>query len=153
ASHVYEGSDRDSLRVSEADSAANNEHSSTAAHGTTDNSELEEVVVTAQKREERLIDVPQSVTVLSASDLARLGATQLRDYANTVPGLSFTTQGAGYSQVTLRGVTAGFDVSPTVGIYVDEVPYGAGGGGFLGLDVGLFDMDRVEVLRGPQGTL
>jgi hypothetical protein len=63
---------------------------------------LQEVIVTAQKRQERLIDVPQSVTVLSASDLIRLGATQFSDFANTVPGLSYQTAGAGFTSVTLR---------------------------------------------------
>lgn len=118
---------------------------------------LAEVIVTAQKREERLIDTPQSVSVLTSVDLAKMGAVQFRDFANTVPGLSFTTQGAGYTQVSLRGVTVGADVGPTVGIYVDDVPYGSSStfvsGAQYTLDVGLFDVDRVEVLRGPQGTL
>lgn len=118
---------------------------------------LEEIVVTAQKKEERLLETPQSVTALSATALESLGATQFRDFANTVPGLSFSTAGAGYTQITLRGVTSGVDTSPTVGVYVDDVPYGSSTpfayGGRLALDVGLFDVDRVEVLRGPQGTL
>lgn len=116
-----------------------------------------DVVVTAQKREERLLDTPQSVTALSAEDLAKLNATQFRDFANTVPALSFTSQGAGQTQISLRGVTTGNDVGPTVGIYVDDVPYGSSSAfanaASLALDVGLFDVERVEVLRGPQGTL
>jgi len=119
--------------------------------------QLEEVVVTAQKRVERLIDTPQSVSVVSADELAKLGAVQFRDFANTVPGLNYTTSGPGFTQISLRGVTAGFDVNSTVGIYVDEVPYGTSGafaqGAQSALDVGLFDLQRVEVLRGPQGTL
>jgi iron complex outermembrane recepter protein len=119
--------------------------------------QLEEVVVTAQKRDERLIDTPQSVSVLSAKDIAKLGATQFSDFANTVPGLSFNTGGAGATNVTLRGVTTGADVNVTVGTYVDEVPYGISGAfaqnTYSSLDVGLFDIDRIEVLRGPQGTL
>jgi iron complex outermembrane recepter protein len=119
--------------------------------------ELQEIVVTAQKREERLIDVPQSVTVLSASDLARLGATQFSDFANTIPGMSYQTAGAGFTSVTLRGITTGYDISPTVGVYVDDVPYGASTtfvqAAQTALDVGLFDLERIEVLRGPQGTL
>jgi outer membrane receptor protein involved in Fe transport len=116
-----------------------------------------DIVVTAQKRAERLIETPQSVTAMSADDLAKLGADQFVDFANTVPGLQFTTQGAGSAQISMRGVTTGADVGPTVGIYVDEVPYGSSSSFANGvrraLDVGLFDIERVEVLRGPQGTL
>jgi outer membrane receptor protein involved in Fe transport len=116
-----------------------------------------EVVVTAQRRAERLIETPQSVTSLSGDQLARLGATQFTDFANTVPGLQFTTQGAGSAQISMRGVTTGADIGPTVGIYVDEVPYGSSSAFANGvrraLDVGLFNIERIEVLRGPQGTL
>lgn len=118
---------------------------------------LDEIIVTAQKRAERLIDAPQSITALAAADLARLDAVQFRDFANTVPALSFTTAGVGQTQVSLRGVTAGVDIGPTVGVYVDDVPYGSSSAfsnaSSLALDVGLFDLDRIEVLRGPQGTL
>jgi outer membrane receptor protein involved in Fe transport len=117
----------------------------------------EEIVVTAQKRRERLIEVPQSVSVLSASDLAKLNATQFRDFADTIPGLSFQTAGPGFTLISLRGVTVGLDPSATVGLYVDDVPYGSSTsfarGGYITLDAGLFDLDRVEVLRRPQGTL
>ncbi len=117
-----------------------------------------EVIVTATKRAERLIDVPQSVTVLSADDLVKMGATQFRDFANGIPGLSFNSSGAGFNKISIRGVTAGnADIGPTVGIYVDDVPYGSTSSldysRLLALDVGLFDLDRVEVLKGPQGTL
>jgi len=119
--------------------------------------QLEEVVVTAQKRAERLVDVPQSVSVLSSDYLTRLGATQFTDFADTVPGLSFATAGAGFTQISLRGVTIGNDVSPTVGIYVDEIPYGSTTAFALNaqfrFDSALFDLDRIEVLHGPQGTL
>jgi outer membrane receptor protein involved in Fe transport len=116
-----------------------------------------DIVVTAQKRSERLIEAPQSISALSSDDLSRLAARQFVDFANTVPGLQYTSQGAGTSQISMRGVTSGADVSSTVGIYVDEVPYGSSSafanGPRRALDVGLFDLDRVEVLRGPQGTL
>ncbi len=118
---------------------------------------MEEIVVTAQKKAERLIDVPQSVSVLSAGQLANIGAMQFRDIVSAVPGLNFQTSGAGFSQISMRGVTVGFDVSPTVGIYVDEVPFGSTTtftlSGQFSFDAALFDLDRVEVLRGPQGTL
>ncbi|MDF2901804.1 MAG: TonB-dependent receptor [Phenylobacterium sp.] len=125
--------------------------------GASDPAMIEEVIVTAQKRAERLIDAPQSVTALSSAELTKLGAKEFVDFAATVPGLQFTTQGPGSSQISLRGVTSGVDVGPTVGIYVDEVPYGSSSaftnGPRRALDVGLFDIERVEVLRGPQGTL
>ena len=118
---------------------------------------LEEIVVTAQKFEQKLSETPLSVTAISARNLEALGATQLRDFANTVPSLTFTTSGVGSTQVNLRGITTGNNISPTVGIYVDEVPYGSStpfaSGAQLALDVGLFDVSRIEILRGPQGTL
>jgi outer membrane receptor protein involved in Fe transport len=118
---------------------------------------LEEIVVTAQKREEKLSETPLSITAVSAAQIEALGATQFREIANTVPGLTIIGNGVGQSQVNLRGVTSGGDASPTVGVYVDDVPYGSSTGfanfAQLALDVGLFDLDRVEVLRGPQGTL
>lgn len=120
-------------------------------------SDLQEIVVTAQKRQERLLDTPVSVSVLSGDELNKLAATQLRDWANTVPGLSFTSAGSGYTQIALRGVTTGLASNPTVGIYLDEVPIGSSSafayGARLSLDAGLFDVDHIEVLRGPQGTL
>lgn len=122
-----------------------------------DERESQEIVVTASKREERLIDVPQSISVLSTAQLQRSGAVQFRDFADTVPGLSLSTAGAGANRIALRGVTTGSDLGPTVGTYVDEVPFGSNTdfalGGLLTFDAGLFGLDRIEVLRGPQGTL
>jgi outer membrane receptor protein involved in Fe transport len=118
---------------------------------------LEEIIVTAQKVEERLRDIPMSITAMTARDLQNLGATQFLDFANTVPSMNFTSNGVGQTQVNLRGITSGYNVSPTVGIYVDDVPYGSSTpfaeSARLSLDVGLFDMSRIEILRGPQGTL
>lgn len=128
------------------------------ATAATDESRLvEEVIVTAQKRTERLVETPQSVSVLSSEALVKIGATQFRDFANTVPGLNFQTGGVGFNQLSLRGVTTGYDITPSVGNVVDDVPYGSSSafarGAQLALDVGLFDVQRVEVLKGPQGTL
>jgi outer membrane receptor protein involved in Fe transport len=142
---------------SSTENAGKQESSSSSSAQGTEKVMMHEVIVSAQKRAERLLDVPQSVSVLTAEDLNRLGVTQFRDFADTVPGLSFSTAGAGVTQIALRGVTTGFDVSPTVGIYVDEVPYGSTTPFSLNaqfrLDAALFDLDRIEVLRGPQGTL
>jgi outer membrane receptor protein involved in Fe transport len=128
-----------------------------SAQTSTSMSVLEEVVVTAQKFEEKLRETPLSVTAISARTLEALGATQLRDFASTVPSLTFTTSGVGSTQVNLRGITTGNNISPTVGIYVDEVPYGSStpfaSGAQLALDGGLFDVSRIEIQRGPQGTL
>jgi len=119
--------------------------------------QLEEVVISAEKRPQRLIDTPESISVVSADSLDKIAATQFRDWANTVPGLDFSTAGAGYTQVFMRGVTSGVDTSATVGIYLDDVPIGSSTafafGGRLALDPGLFDVSRIDVLRGPQGTI
>jgi len=118
---------------------------------------LEEIVVTAQKVEQRLRDIPMSITAITARELQTLGATGFLDFANTVPSLNFTTSGVGQTQINLRGITSGYNVSPTVGVYVDDVPYGSStsfaASAQLTLDMGLFDMNRIEILRGPQGTL
>lgn len=118
---------------------------------------LEEIVVTAQKREERLVDAPLTVSVLSAERLSNLGATQFRDFADTIPGLSFQSAGPGFTQISIRGVSIGLDSSATVGVYVDDVPYGSSTsfarGGQITFDAGIFDLERIEVLQGPQGTL
>jgi len=119
--------------------------------------QLGEVVVTAQKRSERLLSVAAPVTALSAGDLARDEAVKLEDYAFKVPGLSLISDREGETQIVLRGITTGSPVSSTVATYVDDAPYGsstsAALGGWLTPDLDPSDLQRVEVLRGPQGTL
>lgn len=116
----------------------------------------EEIIVTAQKREERLRDVPQSVTALTEETLVRLQANNFSDYASHVPGLTVGGGQAGNSRVTLRGLNTG-GVASTVGIYVDETPFGSStslvNAAQLALDLDPYDVQRIEVLRGPQGTL
>jgi outer membrane receptor protein involved in Fe transport len=117
---------------------------------------VNEIVVTAQKREQRLLDVPQSISVVSGSALDARQATSFVDYAALVPGLSLQQSNAGQTRVVLRGINTGGD-SPTVAIYVDDAPFGSStgqtnGAGLAG-DFDPFDVARVEVLRGPQGTL
>ena len=116
-----------------------------------------DIIVTAQRRAERVLDVPQSLTALSSADLERLGARQLVDIVTAVPGVQFTSQGAGSGSISIRGVSTGADIGRTVSTYVDDVPYGStsgfGGSPAYTADVALFDLDRVELLRGPQGTL
>ena len=140
-----------------APSLAGAQTASSPGASASDADDSREIIVTAQKRSERLLETPQSVTALSGAELTRMNAVQFRDFANSVPALSFTTAGPGQTQLTLRGVTSGNDIGPTVGVYVDDVPYGSStaftNASSLSLDAGLFDMERIEVLRGPQGTL
>ena len=119
--------------------------------------QVSEVVVTAQKRSERLLSVAAPVTALSSADLTRSAAVKLDDYAAKVPGLNLISDRTGETQIVLRGVTTGSPVSSTVATYVDDTPYGsstsAALGGWLQPDLDPSDIQRVEVLRGPQGTL
>jgi iron complex outermembrane receptor protein len=121
------------------------------------NDESAEIVVTAQKREERLKDVPVPVSVVRAESLVNSNQLQLQDYYTRVPGLSLTSQGYRNAPViAIRGVTTGEFTNPVVGIVVDDLPYGAStnlGGGTLAPDIDPSELSRIEVLRGPQGTL
>ncbi len=134
--------------------ATDQQQSQTAERGTT----LDEVVVTAEKRLERLQDVPVPVTSISADALLESNQLRLQDYYTAIPGLTVTPSGYGTPSLTIRGVTTGTGTltNPTVGIVVDDVPYGSStplGGGAIAPDVDPSDLGSVEVLRGPQGTL
>lgn len=118
----------------------------------------DEIVVTAQRRTEPLRQVPQSASVLMGRELSRGGLQSLQDIASRVPGLTIDSAGGvGQQQITLRGITTGSDVAPTVATYIDDVPFGSAiifsGSAQLALELGSFDVDRIEILRGPQGTL
>ena len=115
-----------------------------------------EIIVTAQKREQALLDVPQSVSVVSSETLADLNATRFSDYLTRIPSANIVETQAGSSRIVLRGInTSG--VGATVATYVDETPFGSAtalaNGAVLTPDIDPFDLERVEVLRGPQGTL
>ena len=117
---------------------------------------LQEVVVTAQKREEKLHDVPMGVTAITAEELQKQQLVSLEDLQSKVPGLSLTNVEPGITRLTLRGQNVG-GVGSTVTTYIDDTPFGssnalANGFGFTG-DFDTWDLQRVEVLRGPQGTL
>lgn len=116
----------------------------------------EEIIVTAQKREQALIDVPQSVSVVGGDTLERLQANNFQDYLKLVPGLQLTQDTPGVGRLILRGVNTG-GVASTVAVYVDDTPFGSSSGlvngAILAGDFDTFDVARVEVLRGPQGTL
>jgi len=120
-------------------------------------SELQEVLVTAQKREERLQDVPVPVTALNADTLVERNETRIEDYFATVPGLNMNAVDNGQQSLAIRGVTTGPNTNPTVGVVIDDVPYGSstslGNGSQLYPDIDPSDLAHIEVLRGPQGTL
>src|SRR5262249_39758766 len=116
----------------------------------------ENVVVTAEKREARPQDVPVPLSVLDADNLASNDQVLLRDYSSSVPALTVSPNTTGHQIVTIRGVTTGDYTGPTVGILVDDVQLGgstAFAGGGLVPDIDPADLARIEVLRGPQGTL
>jgi len=118
--------------------------------------QLDEVVVTAQKREESLLSVPVPVTALSADALVDASLYRLQDYYAQVPGLNLTIGNSGQPSLAIRGITTSNGANPTVGIVVDDIPFGSStalGNGFLVPDIDPSDLARVEVLRGPQGTL
>jgi len=118
--------------------------------------EGDEIIVTAQKREQALLDVPQSISVVSAETLQNLHATSFSDYLTRLPSANIVQTQAGNSRIVLRGVNTG-GVGATVATYVDETPFGSAtalaNGAILTPDIDPFDLARVEVLRGPQGTL
>ena len=112
----------------------------------------EEIIVTAQKRSQRLIDVPLSITAASGEQLAKAGVVSPVDLGKVVPGFSYQPSNYGPPVFSIRGIGF-FDntlaVSPTVTVYVDQVPLP-----YLAMANGAtLDLERVEVLKGPQGTL
>ncbi|HEY8949389.1 MAG TPA: TonB-dependent receptor [Rhizomicrobium sp.] len=121
-----------------------------------DSSGIEEVVVTASKRPEALKNVPMSVTVVGQDKLDKLNARSVQDLLVTVPGFSVTDANPTHPDLILRGINAG-GVGSTVGSYIDETPFGSSSalanGAILSPNSDTYDLARVEVLRGPQGTL
>ena len=119
---------------------------------------LEEIIVTATRREERLQSVPLSVSVVTGEEIRALGAAAFADYARTVPGLSFTDGGSGGEKQTIRGISsnAWSETNSPTAVHLDNVPI-TNSGGVVGPpfnpDPALIDINRVEVLQGPQGTL
>ena len=122
-------------------------------------STIEEVVVTATKRAESLQDVPIAVTAITGDDLEKLGITNFSDYVMQLPGVTAGGSGPGQNTIYIRGVasttpnltTAGVaGLAPNVAFYLDEQPLAQPG---RNLDVYAADLQRIEVLSGPQGTL
>ena len=122
-----------------------------------DATSVQEVIVTASRRSENLQNVAGAVSALGAKQLQNLHANSFVDFANQVPSLSYASGGPTNNLIAIRGVTTGgTQLGSGVGLYLDDVPLGAStqfGLGFQSFNVNLFDLDRVEVLDGPQGTL
>jgi iron complex outermembrane receptor protein len=127
-----------------------------ASNTATGSDQLQEVVVTAEKREENLNKVPISVSVLTRDEMLQRNITDMADVAAVTPGVDFQNTGSTIA-LSIRGISSGISGYSTTGIYIDDVPVQ------IRLDNGIipgtnttplvFDLDRVEVLKGPQGTL
>ena len=121
-----------------------------------DQTDQNAIIITATKRPQVLLDVPQSVSVVSGQQLEAQHATNFQDYLKLVPNLQLNQDTPGEGRLIIRGVNTG-GVASTVGVYVDETPFGSSSGlvngAVLAGDFDTFDINRIEVLRGPQGTL
>ena len=116
------------------------------------------VVVTANRRDETLQKVPMAVSALTYHDIQRQHLQDFSDYAASVPGLDAISLGPGMTELSIRGIASGSQQpSASVGVYVDETPFGSSSvfaiGSALTPDLDPADVERIEVLRGPQGTL
>src|SRR5580698_8098879 len=118
--------------------------------------QLAEIIVTAQKRESTVQTTPLSITALTGQDLVDRGLTDIASIVQSVPGVSMRTSGPGQTELEMRGMTSSGGNSATVGFYLDDIPLSAPASaqnGKVVIDPNLYDLNRVEVLRGPQGTL
>jgi iron complex outermembrane receptor protein len=114
--------------------------------------QLETVIVTANKRAEDVQAVPTSISVLSGNQLQEQHIESFDDISRAVPGVSFSTfNGVGSENISIRGISSGVGAA-TVGLYLDETPITLNNAAGTAQPV-IFDLDRIEILRGPQGTL
>ena len=113
---------------------------------------IEEVTVTAQRRSQSLSNVPLAISAIGQNKIEQFGYTNLESYFRTIPSVAFVDGGAQRKQIIIRGIAVEASVTATSlsSVYVDETLVSAG---TFGLDPRIFDMERVEVLKGPQGTL
>jgi iron complex outermembrane receptor protein len=121
-----------------------------------DPGQLEEIIVTAEKRESTVQTTPMSLTAVTGQDIRDRGLTNLGDLVLSVPGVSMRTSGPGMTEFEMRGVASTGGNSPTVGFYYDDTSLtapAAANEGKIVISPALYDLNRVEVLRGPQGTL
>ncbi|HLY56850.1 MAG TPA: TonB-dependent receptor [Stellaceae bacterium] len=127
-----------------------------AQQAATSGDQLQEVVVTASKRAGTVQDTPISVTAVTGDEIQDRGITDFNSLAQATPGVSLKSSGPGQTEFEIRGLTSSGGNSPTVGFYLDDTPLtapSAAQNGKVVIDPALYDLNRVEVLRGPQGTL
>src|SRR5271156_6132434 len=118
--------------------------------------QLQEIVVTAQKRESTVQATPISLTAITGQDLQDRGIANISAIVQSVPGVSQRSSGPGQTELEIRGTSSAGGNSSTVGFYLDDIPLTAPANaqnGKVVIDPDLYDLNRVEVLRGPQGTL
>jgi iron complex outermembrane receptor protein len=117
---------------------------------------LEEVVVTASKRVSTVQDTPISISAVSGNDLLARGVASLASLAQGTPGVSLKSEGPSQTEIEMRGMTSSGGNSATVGFYLDDIPLAgpaSAQNGHVVIDPDLYDLNRIEILRGPQGTL
>jgi iron complex outermembrane recepter protein len=118
--------------------------------------QLQEVIVTAQKREATVQETPISMTAITGASLEERGITDIASIVQSVPGVSMRQSGPGQTELEMRGMTSSGGNSSTVGFYLDDTPLtspASAQNGKVVIDPNLYDLNRIEVLRGPQGTL
>ncbi|PRC92204.1 TonB-dependent receptor [Solimicrobium silvestre] len=125
---------------------------------TSDDDGEHQVIITAQKRSEQLQNAPISVTALDSHELEKMGIESVADVARQTPGLTVVSSGPGQNILIIRGISSTAGTAGTVGYYLDDTPIAASSNASLlslrgVIDPSIFDIDQVEVLRGPQGTL
>ena len=129
---------------------------SPAAATATSEGGLEEITVTAERFTSTIQNTPISISALSGDQLTAAGITRIQDISKEVPGLSMRYAAPGLTEYEARGLASNGGAAPTVGFYLDEIPLSppaVSQSGKVVIDPNLYDVERVEVLRGPQGTL
>lgn len=148
------------LRLAQGDVSRNEgDQAVPAVREATPDKRIEEIIVTATKRAERLQDIPLSITAIGNTEIESRGLRGMGDYLAAVPGVSFISTDGSNNAIVIRGIDTGpeaqnFSAGTTVATYFGETPItnSAGLKGGSGVDIKLVDIDRIEILRGPQGT-